>query len=76
MAGVQSVTVDAEEGEVRLDRWFRRHFPQLTHGRLEKMLRKGEVRVDGKRAEAATRVAPGQVVRVPPIPDDAAPPPQ
>jgi len=75
MAGVQSVTVDAEEGEVRLDRWFRRHFPQLTHGRLEKMLRKGEVRVDGKRAEAATRIAPGQVVRVPPIPDDAAPPP-
>jgi len=75
MAGVQSVTVDAEEGEVRLDRWFRRHFPQLTHGRLEKMLRKGEVRVDGKRAEAATRVAPGQVVRVPPIPDAPAPPP-
>ena len=75
MAGVQSVTVDAEEGEVRLDRWFRRHFPQLTHGRLEKMLRKGEVRVDGRRAEAATRIAPGQVVRVPPIPDDLAPPP-
>lgn len=75
MAGVQSVTVDAEEGEVRLDRWFRRHFPHLTHGRLEKMLRKGEVRVDGRRADAATRIAPGQVVRVPPIPDAPAAPP-
>lgn len=74
MSGVSRITVDAEEGEVRLDRWFRRHFPQLTHGRLEKLLRKGEIRVDGARAQAATRIAPGQVVRVPPLPD--APPPE
>lgn len=73
MAGVRLVQVGPEEGELRLDRWFRRHFPQLGHGRLEKMLRKGEVRVDGARATAATRIAPGQTVRVPPIPDEAAP---
>jgi 23S rRNA pseudouridine955/2504/2580 synthase len=76
MPGVQTVTVDAEDGEVRLDRWFRRHFPQVSHGRLEKMLRKGEIRVDGARARAADRVAPGQTIRVPPIPDDLAPPPE
>jgi len=75
MPGVQTVTVDAEDGELRLDRWFRRHFPQLSHGRLEKMLRRGEVRVDGARATAATRIAPGQAVRVPPIPDDLPAPP-
>ena len=75
MPGVQLVTVDAEEGELRLDRWFQRHFPQLTHGRLEKMLRKGEIRVDGARAKAATRIGPGQTVRVPPMPDDPAPSP-
>jgi 23S rRNA pseudouridine955/2504/2580 synthase len=75
MPGVQTVTVDAEEGEQRLDRWFRRRFPQLTHGRLEKMLRKGEVRVDGARVNAATRVQPGQRVRVPPLPDAPPPPP-
>jgi 23S rRNA pseudouridine955/2504/2580 synthase len=75
MPGVQTITVAADDGELRLDRWFKRHFPQVTHGRLEKMLRKGEVRVDGKRADAATRIAPGQTVRVPPIPDDLAPPP-
>jgi 23S rRNA pseudouridine955/2504/2580 synthase len=75
MSGVQLVTVDAEEGELRLDRWFQRHFPQLTHGRLEKMLRKGEIRVDGARAKAATRIGPGQVVRVPPLPDAPAPAP-
>jgi 23S rRNA pseudouridine955/2504/2580 synthase len=70
MPGVQTILVGPEEGEQRLDRWFRRHFPALTHGRLEKMLRKGEVRVDGARATAATRVAPGQTVRVPPLPDE------
>ena len=75
MPGVQLLTVGAEEGEQRLDRWFRRRFPGLTHGRLEKMLRKGEVRVDGARANAATRVAPGQTVRVPPLPDSDQPAP-
>ena len=77
MPGVRHVTVGAEEGELRLDRWMRRHFPELTQGRIEKMLRKGELRVDGARASAATRVGPGQTVRLPPWPDDlaaAAPP--
>lgn len=78
MPGVQTLTVGAEEGDQRLDRWFRRRFPQLSHGRLEKMLRKGEVRVDGGRAAASTRVQPGQQVRVPPMPDapPSAPAPQ
>ena len=53
-------TVAAEEADLRLDRWFRRHFPQLTQGALQKMLRTGQIRVDGKRAEASTRLAAGQ----------------
>ena len=57
-----------DEAEIRLDRWFRRHFPQLTQGAMQKLCRTGQVRVDGKRAEAATRLAPGQAVRVPPLP--------
>ena len=78
MPGVQLITVESDEGEQRLDRWFRRRFPGVSHGRLERMLRKGEIRVDGGRATAATRVAPGQTVRVPPLPDapEAAPPQQ
>ena len=68
MNGVRSVTVAADEAEIRLDRWFRRHFPGLGHGRLEKLLRTGQVRVDGKRAKSGTRLASGQVVRVPPLP--------
>ena len=66
-------TVAAEEADLRLDRWFRRHFPQLTQGALQKMLRTGQIRVDGKRAEASTRLAAGQEVRIPPLPEG--PPP-
>ena len=49
---VETLTVTGDEAELRLDRWFRRRFPALGHGRLEKLLRTGQVRVDGKRGEA------------------------
>ena len=55
-----------DDDGIRLDRWFKRHYPALTHGRLEKLLRKGEVRLDGKRAKAADHVAAGQTLRLPP----------
>src|SRR3954447_7132007 len=66
-------TVTPAEADTRLDRWFRRRFPQLTQGALQKMLRSGQIRVDGKRAEANTRLLPGQAVRVPPLPEGQAP---
>jgi 23S rRNA pseudouridine955/2504/2580 synthase len=58
--------IDSDDDGIRLDRWFKRHYPQVTHGLLEKLLRKGEVRLDGKRAQAADRVAAGQAMRLPP----------
>ena len=61
-----TVSISADEDGIRLDRWFKRRYPALTHGRLEKLLRTGQVRLDGKRAKAADRVALGQEVRVPP----------
>lgn len=73
MSRVQTLTVGREEAEQRLDRWFRRHFPQVGQGRIEKLCRKGEIRVDGGRVKASSRVRPGQVVRIPPLPDTAAP---
>lgn len=73
--GVEHLTIGSDEAEQRLDRWFRRRFPHISQGRIEKMCRRGEIRVDGGRVRAATRVAPGQIVRVPPLPDaDEAPP--
>jgi 23S rRNA pseudouridine955/2504/2580 synthase len=58
--------IDAEDDGIRVDRWFKRHYPAVTHGLLEKLLRKGEVRLDGKRAKAADRVIAGQAMRLPP----------
>ena len=69
MPGVQTLTVAEGEGAQRLDRWFRRQFPQVTQGAIEKMCRKGEIRVDGGRVKASTRVEEGQAVRVPPLPE-------
>jgi 23S rRNA pseudouridine955/2504/2580 synthase len=60
--------VTTDEADIRLDRWFRRHFPWITQGALQKLCRTGQIRVDGKRADAATRLAPGQALRVPPLP--------
>ncbi|WP_372884349.1 RluA family pseudouridine synthase [Shimia sp.] len=68
MSGVQTLTVAAEDGDQRLDRWLRRQFPQLNQVRIEKMCRKGELRVDGGRVKPATRLEPGQTVRIPPLP--------
>jgi len=62
----ESVRIAHDEDGIRLDRWFKRRYPALTHGRLEKLLRTGQVRLDGKRAKAADRVVSGQEVRVPP----------
>lgn len=69
---VQTRDVTADEADLRLDRWFRRHFPGVTQGAVQKLCRTGQVRVDGKRVDASTRIAPGQVIRVPPM--QAAPP--
>jgi 23S rRNA pseudouridine955/2504/2580 synthase len=63
---VQSRVVSADEAGLRLDRWFQRHFPDLGHGALQKLLRTGQVRLDGKRAQAKDRVEPGQTIRLPP----------
>ena len=75
MSGVQTLTVSEAEGEQRLDRWLKKRFPQLTQGAVEKLCRTGQLRVDGGRVKASDRVAPGMVVRVPPVPD-APPPPK
>jgi len=62
-----TVTVGEADGTLRLDRWFRRHYPALAHGRLEKLLRTGQVRVDGRKAKSGDRVSPGMAIRVPPL---------
>jgi 23S rRNA pseudouridine955/2504/2580 synthase len=75
MSKVQMVTIGPGEGDQRLDRWLKRKFPQLGQGRIEKMCRKGELRIDGARCKANARIEVGQEVRIPPLPDPGAPKP-
>jgi 23S rRNA pseudouridine955/2504/2580 synthase len=58
-------TVSQDDDDIRLDRWFKRHYPGFAHGMLEKCLRKGQVRLDGKKVQANERIAAGQVITCP-----------
>ncbi|MCR9256819.1 MAG: RluA family pseudouridine synthase [Alphaproteobacteria bacterium] len=67
MSGVRQQIVARDEADMRVDKWFQRHFPDLPFGRLAKLLRTGQVRVDSKRVKPGDRVQPGQSVRIPPL---------
>lgn len=73
MNTVRKHVVTEDENGLRLDRWFKRNYPTLALSHLNKIVRKGEVRVDGKRVETATRLEAGATVRVPPLDLAAAP---
>lgn len=63
---VRQFTVQADDDGVRLDRWFKRHLPQVSFAMVSRWARTGQIRVDGKRAAVEDRLAKGQVLRVPP----------
>ncbi len=69
MSGVQQITVAEADAGSRFDRWFKRQFPHIPHGKVEKLLRTGQLRLDGKRAKGNARIEGGQIVRVPPLPE-------
>jgi len=70
---VETRMVGRDEAGMRLDRWFKEHYPGLGFGHLQKLLRSGQVRVDGGRVKTSTRLNPGQAVRVPPLTGEDAP---
>ncbi|MBS0482822.1 MAG: RluA family pseudouridine synthase, partial [Proteobacteria bacterium] len=63
---VRQFTVGADDDGARLDRWFKRHLPQIGFATISRWARTGQIRLDGKRADPADRIATGQVIRVPP----------
>ena len=69
MSRVQTITIGPGDADQRIDRWLKRLFPHLAQGRIEKMCRKGELRVNGGRVKANTRLETGQEVRIPPLPE-------
>lgn len=66
---VQTLYVAEDEHDIRLDRWFKRRWPHLTHIQVEKMARSGQIRVDGSRVKPQDRLTAGAAVRVPPLPE-------
>jgi 23S rRNA pseudouridine955/2504/2580 synthase len=64
-APVETIQIKRDEAGLRLDRWFKLHFPDVGYGYLQKLLRSGQVRVDSKRVQANMRLEAGQQVRVP-----------
>ncbi|MEZ7844896.1 MAG: RluA family pseudouridine synthase [Rhodospirillales bacterium] len=72
MSQVQIIEVTPAEDGMRLDRWFKTHYPDLGHVQLQKLLRSGQVRLDGGRVKASSRIVELQIIRVPPIEEQAA----
>ncbi|RVQ66478.1 RluA family pseudouridine synthase [Croceicoccus ponticola] len=63
---VRQFIVGHDDDGVRLDRWFKRHLPQIGFATISRWARTGQIRVDGKRAKPEDRLQPGQQIRVPP----------
>ncbi len=64
--GVRQFVVADDDDGIRLDRWFKRHLPQIGFATVSRWARTGQIRLDGKRAAVEDRIAAGQIVRVPP----------
>ena len=65
--GVQNVAVTADEAGMRVDRFLEARFPGLSFSHIQRVIRKGELRVNGKRAQPKQRLEAGQAVRIPPL---------
>lgn len=80
MSGVKTLVVAEKDDGLRIDRWFKAHYPGLRHGALEKLLRTGQIRVNGGRVKANRRIEAGETIRIPPISDETeapkSPPPK
>jgi len=72
VSNVANVTITEKDDGLRLDRWFKENYPHISFGQLQKLLRTGQVRIDGKRVKTNARIEEGQVVRVPPIGQEVA----
>src|SRR5262252_10383526 len=66
-AGVHTVGVAPDEAGMRVDRFLAARYPGLSFSHIQRVIRKGELRVNGKRAQAKQRLAAGQAVRIPPL---------
>ncbi|MBA3577066.1 MAG: RluA family pseudouridine synthase [Sphingomonas sp.] len=67
MADARTFTVNADDDGIRLDRWFKRHQPDVSFNIISRWARTGQIRIDGKRATPGDRIEAGQTIRIPPL---------
>lgn len=70
MSGVRHIKVKDDDDGQRLDRWLKKYVPELPFGLAQKLMRTGQIRIDGKRAKPDSRLEAAQEVRIPPIEGD------
>ncbi len=71
-AAVRQFRVAADDDGIRLDRWFKRHMPEVSFAVVSRWARTGQLRVDGARVGPGDRLVEGQTIRVPPLEPEAA----
>lgn len=67
MSKVKFLNVKPDEDNQRLDRYLRKHIGKVPFSLIQKIIRTGQVRVDGKRGKTDTRLSEGQQIRIPPV---------
>ena len=67
MTGVTTRTISPADADIRLDRWFKNEYPDLSFGQLSKLLRTGQIRIGGKRVKGNARLQVGDIIRIPPL---------
>ena len=67
MSQVEFRNIMSEDQDQRLDRWLKRHFPSLNQIKIEKLCRRGEIRINSGRVRPSKRLILGDVVRIPPL---------
>ncbi|MCL2474320.1 MAG: RluA family pseudouridine synthase [Alphaproteobacteria bacterium] len=67
MSKSKNFLIEPADDDIRLDRWFKRHVPDLTNGQVQKLIRTGQIRIDGQRASASQHIKAGQELRLPPL---------
>lgn len=65
MVEIVKKQIQSDDDEIRLDRWFKRHYPSYPFSVIAKLARQGQIRVDGKRTDTAKRLQDGQEIRFP-----------
>ena len=67
MSAVEFTLVLEKDDDIRLDRWFQRHYPDLKHGMLERLVKNKNIKLNGVKTTAGTHVHVGDEIRIPPL---------